>query len=148
MKNLTKRVFLDSLPSDDHRAMARRVMNQLGGWVDFRDSARDISEHGAMGGFPGFCYYSDTVGFAERNKSLILRILTQEADEAGLHGPYSMVSEWRIWRDRSPRMSPDRIADALYNPLSEDRDDVMNALAWGMLESAAYWFELASEEEG
>ena len=59
--------------------LTRAVIRQLGG----RDALIDVNNHGAMGGFPNFTYYSDTVPFFEKRRKEILAVLEQDSDSFG-----------------------------------------------------------------
>ena len=112
--------------------LKRAVMRQFGDSESFYESVPDIANYGASGGVSGFIYYSDTVNFTKRNKDKIMQSLTELSNDIG-ESIVSMLSHWQCLRG----MSQCDIMDGLYNPKSEDKDTVYNALAWYALEDVA-----------
>lgn len=47
------------------------------------DQIKDVAEHGADAGWPGFTYYSDTCAFYEAHKEAIWDMLSNDADDQG-----------------------------------------------------------------
>ncbi len=121
--------------------LVRSVIRQIGGWQEFKDCAHDVYNHGAAGGFAGFTYYSDTVAFTKRNKTDIEALLKDLADSIGesfadcLTGFNCLKGE-----DASD------ILDGYYNPRSDSRQMVYNALAWYALEEVCRAYCEACEE--
>ena len=64
--NKTTKQVLAENPS--YKTLINAVIRKLGGTYYLYD----IRSHGISGGFPGFTYYSDTVKFASRYRSLLL----------------------------------------------------------------------------
>ena len=112
--------------------LKRAVMRQFGDSESFYESVSDIANYGASGGVSGFIYYSDTVNFTKRNKIKIMQSLTELSNDIG-ESIVSMLSHWQCLRGMSQR----DIMDGLYNPKSEDKITVYNALAWYALEDVA-----------
>jgi hypothetical protein len=100
---------------------------------ELRDTLRDIRDYGADGGFSGFCYYADTVKFSEENKTDIMDVARDMADDFGLDGAYSLIAGFSCLND----MTADSVAEAIHSPDSEDYTFVMNALAWFAAEEVA-----------
>lgn len=98
-----------------------------------RDNLPDIARHGADGGFAGFTYYSDTVAFAKRCRTHIMARLAEDAPDLGYDGVISMLGSFVCLKG----VSHDDIADGLYNPNSEHRTTIYNALAWYAAEEIA-----------
>jgi hypothetical protein len=117
--------------------LARAVIRQCGGWDCFKDTAQDVTRHGAAGGFSGFIYYSDTEAFAKRNKAEILEYAKEMANEIG-ESLYGMIAGFNC-----PKISEGEAAEAIHNPRSDDRTQVLNALAWFALEEVSRrWVDL------
>ena len=57
--------------------LTRAVIKQVGG----KDALIDVANHGAMGGFPKFTYYKDTVPFFEKHRAAILSVLEADGEE-------------------------------------------------------------------
>lgn len=110
-------------------SLTRAVIRQIGE----RDSLEDVARHGADGGYAGFTYYSDTVEFTKRHKAEILERLKEDASEYGSEGIISMLAGFSCLNG----MTQEEIADGLYNPKSEDRTTIYNALAWYAAEEIA-----------
>jgi len=56
------------------------VIEQLGG----KESLKDVAEHGASGGYPGFTYYKDTCEFYDKHEAEIWEKLNEEAEGQGI----------------------------------------------------------------
>lgn len=115
--------------------LVRSVIRQAGGWESFKESAHDIANHGADGGFHGFIYYADTVPFAKRNKAHILEACRSLADDMG-EPVYKMIGGFNCLK-----ISEGEAAEAIHNPRSEDATQVLNALAWFSLEETAHAYD-------
>ena len=112
-----------------YHPLKRAVMRQFGDSESFYGSVPDIANHGASGGVSGFIYYSDTVNFTTRNKNKIMQFLTELSDDLG-ESIISMLSHWQCLKG----MSQHEIMEGLYNPKSDNKTTVYNALAWYALE--------------
>jgi len=116
------------------------IVNQLG--LSFTEvdelmaTLNDIHSYGIEGGFGGFIYYSDTVAFAEQNKSDILEIARDMADSLGEDGPYSLIAGFACLGDG---YTADSVADAINDEDHEDRTQVLNAMAWFAAEEFAHY---------
>ena len=122
------------------------VIEQFGDAEYFKESAPNIAQYGAAGGFSGFTYYSDTVPFGERLRPYIKPIMAEMAEEFGLEGVYSLMHTFRCCSD----LSVDEIADAwasaeFENGEYDNHTQVMNCLAWFALEEVAR--EMVESEE-
>ena len=115
-----------------YHPLKRAVMRQFGDSESFYESVADIANYGASGGVSGFIYYSDTVNFTKRNKNKIMQSLTELSNDIG-ESVVSMLSHWQCLRGMSQR----DIMDGLYNPKSDNKTTVYNALAWYALEEVA-----------
>lgn len=112
--------------------LVRAVVRQFGDWESFTESASDIMNYGASGGFSGFIYYTDTVKFAKAHKAEILAYASDMASDLGEDSAVSLIAGFNCLK-----MRPDEVAEALYNPRSDEQTNVYNALAWFALEEVA-----------
>lgn len=128
MQTLNSFVNESKLPE----SLVRAVVRQMGGWDSFKESAQDVANYGADGGFNGFIYYNDTVPFAKRHKSVILDLAKQMADDLGEPGAMSMIGGFNCLK-----MSADDVAEAILNPRSAESTNIYNSLAWFALEEVA-----------
>jgi len=115
-----------------YHPLKRAVVRQFGDSESFYESVPDIANYGASGGVSGFIYYSDTVNFTKRNKNKIMQFLTELSDDIG-ESIVSMLSHWQCLKG----MSQHEIMEGLYNPKSDNKTNVYNALAWYALEEVA-----------
>lgn len=100
----------------------------------------DIANYGISGGFSGFIYYSDTVEFFKKNRSRIVEMCKEYADEFG-QDVISMVAGFNCLND-DPE-TRDEIGRAIYGHMKPDDTLVANALAWFAAEECAREFENA-----
>lgn len=112
--------------------LIRAVIRQSGGWQSFKESAPDIYNHGASGGYYGWIYNSDTVAFFEKNRTIITELLKERADDFGM-GMFEMIAGFRCLSG----LVIDDIAAAMYEKENENRTYVLNALAWFACEEVA-----------
>ncbi len=115
-----------------HHLLKRAVMRQFGDRSYFYESIPNIANHGASGGVSGFIYYADTVSFTKRNKAKIMACLSELSDQLG-EPIVSMLSHWQCLKG----LSECEIMEGLYNPKSDNKSCVYNALAWYALEEVA-----------
>ncbi len=124
--------------------LASAVHSQLGRppVSELLDTLRDVSEHGADSGFPGFTYYTDTVSFAKRHRATILESLREFASDMGDRDPVALVLGFRCVKQAD--VSPEAVSVALYGDRippgvsANDVDAVLNGIAWYALESVAH----------
>ena len=122
--------------------LTRAVIRQLGG----RDALIDVNNHGAMGGFPSFTYYSDTVPFFEKHRKDILAVLEQDSDSFG-EEPAQIVFGFNCLNLKEVDREEQRAYRSAINRLlygnrkvGWDRQEeimVANALSWFALEEVA-----------
>ncbi len=128
MKTLKTFVEKSHIPA----SLVRAVVRQVGGWdEDFAVIAHDVCSYGAGGGIGGFIYYADTVAFAKKQKSAILAAAAALAADCGTT-TFELIASFNCLQ-----MSADAVAEAIYNPRSDNRQTVFNALAWFALEEVA-----------
>lgn len=100
----------------------------------------DIANHGIDGGFGGFTYYSDTIKFFKDNRSRIVEMAKEMADDFG-QDVISFVASFNCLTD-DPE-TRDEIGRAIYGSMKSDDTQVANALAWFTAEECAREFENA-----
>jgi len=133
-------------------ALVRAVIRKSGGFADFKDSAENVTNYGAAGGFSGFIYYTDTVEFARKNKEDILAMARDMAADIMDHGDeYQLIAGFNCLKNHGFTVGD--VARALHGRASYDDDDkgcnmrqVFNALAWFALEEVARAYCDALEE--
>lgn len=125
MKNL--KTFIEN--SNIEAKLIRSVVRQIGGWDEFKGRAQDVANHGAAGGFCGFTHYTDTVSFTKRNKAAIEGLLKDPADSIGEDFAKTLTGFNCL-----QGYDGFEILEGYYNPRSEMRTQVYNALAWFALE--------------
>ncbi|MCZ2131057.1 MAG: hypothetical protein LC109_12445 [Bacteroidia bacterium] len=122
------------------------VINQLGGWESFTNSAQNIASHGIDGGYSGFIYTDETHTFAMRNRKLIVELLEETANQLDVD-VVRMVSEFGVFRN-SPMDSEDK--KDLYKYIGGGRPKqgpITNVMAWFAAEEVAREYaELEYEE--
>lgn len=131
MKKITLTQFCKA--SHINTSLVRSVVRQIGGWQEFTERAQDVTNHGASGGFTGFTYYSDTVSFTKRNKKAIVTFCENFASDLGEKGIIEFIAGFQCMRN----YSQSEVACGLYNPRSDNKTTVYNALAWLMLEEVS-----------
>lgn len=87
------------------------------------DNLRDVANHGASGGFPGFMYYKDTMEFYDKNEDAIWELLEENADSLGEKNPLALIATFQGAKD------------------VHDDASFKNLLAWFALEEAARYLE-------
>jgi hypothetical protein len=127
MKTTTQKPTLDGLVKSTNipESLVRAVVQQMGGWKSFKESAPDICRGGIDGGFHGFIYYSETLSFAKRNRKEILEMASEHARNFGM-GLVEMIQGFGCFRHSKP--SETEIVEGLAG--NTDETQVPNALAW------------------
>ena len=108
-------------------------MRQFGDSGSFYESVPDIANYGASGGVSGFISYNETTAFTKRNKAKIMQCLEELSSDCG-ESIISMLSQWKCLKGLTQR----EIMEGLYNPKSDDKTTVYNAIAWYALEDVAH----------
>ena len=120
-------------PATMNKQLIQSVIEQIG------DSSymRDIYNHGIMGGFPGFTYYADTIEFFKNNRTEIVALVKEQAQDFG-QTPIQFVASFRCLNNAyNDAEGEAEIARALYGKLDDDDIHIPNALAWFVAEEAA-----------
>ena len=123
-------------------SLIRAVIRQAGGWDSFKEIAKDVCDHGADCGFSGFIYYNETVPFAKRNKKAILAYAEEMAKDVGDADEFVLIAGFNCLD-----ISVSEVAEAIYNPRSEHRTEVFNAMAWFTLEEVCHCYANLIYEE-
>ena len=127
MKTLSSFIKASNIPA----TLIRGVVFGLGGWDQFKESALDVANHGASGGYGSFCYYSDTVKFTTKHRKTIVDFLGDYVKDFDV----SVVDMVRGFNCLSDLYDYDEVAKALYGRATEDsKTQIYNALAWFALE--------------
>ena len=132
MQKLTLSQFIaeSGLPS----SLVRSTVRQMGSWDSFQESAQDVCNHGASGGFGNFIYYTDTIAFTKRNKKALLELCKEQAEEC--YGKGYSVGQF-IAGFNCVDCDAEAVAIALYTGKGDDVTEVYNALAWYALEEVS-----------
>lgn len=115
--------------------LTRAVVRQIGGWESFKENAKDVTEHGASGGFSGFIYYTDTCKFYKDHKEEIYSLLHSFAGDLGQE-VIGLVKGFACLRGSSE----EEIGATLYGSSQKHDTSVANALAWFALEEVARFY--------
>ena len=110
--------------------LIRAVIRQSGGWGDFQEKAKDISNHGIDAGFNGWIYYNETCQFYAKNQARIVKLVEYQMKEYDYPSAQDMIS-----RFRSLDATISEIGHTLYGNKSQHDAQVANALAWFAAES-------------
>jgi len=109
------------------------VIRAIGG----KDSLKDVYNHGADAGYPGFTYYHDTCKFYTCHKKFINELAEEMAADLG-EDVIHMVQNFNCIKGD---YSTAEIAKTMYSRRSEkeknDLCSIDNALAWFALEEVA-----------
>lgn len=127
IEQLTKRA--GHIPAD----LIRSTVAQFGDWLYFQESAANINDHGAAGGFPGFSYYHDTIAFFDANRDAILNMAAEMATDCGYKSSFEMMTAFNCFAG----LTDQEIFNALIDPEAEESTTVKNGLAWFALEEVA-----------
>lgn len=129
--------------------LQQRVIEQLSGESELnQDNAiilKDVAIHGAVAGFVGFTYYSDTCKFFDDNKDLIMEQLLKNRVSIGYNSLTEMLSSFKCFKN----IDTYDIEAFLINSDDESNDEqttLKNGLAWYALESVAWQLEEQIEE--
>lgn len=105
----------------------------------------DIANHGIMGGYVGFTYYSETIDFWNKNRIEIRKALVNMADNLG-EDLLSMIQGFNCLKDLD--LTQDQIARVIYtDEETEDRTAIINAMSWFAAEEVARAYNDLLESE-
>lgn len=121
-----------------NKKLVNAVIKQLGYKSDDPELLgvmRDVSRRGTNTGRSGFAYYSETVDFFRKNRTEIIAMVREMAEEFD-QSSIELVKSFRCL----PDADEDEIGRALYRRIKSTDTEVPNALAWCALEEAAHWY--------
>lgn len=141
MKTATKQQVLKA-----HKQYTRLINAVLEGLhVDMREKDNtvisDVVEHGMESGFGSFIYCSDTHPFAMKYRSLIVKLLQEQADDLG-EEIVKMVSGFGQFRNNP--INNDTKMD-LYKYIGGGKltieNNITNLMCWFAVEEVCRWFD-------
>ena len=104
----------------------------------------DIAQHGIDGGYSGFTYYSDTLEFWNKHRLEIRKLAQGIASECDL-SMLSMIASFNCLKHLE--LNEDQVAEVIYTDEdTEDRTQILNAMAWFAAEEVARRCEVICEE--
>jgi len=113
--------------------LIKSTIRQFGGFKEFKRVAPDVTRHGIDGGFGGWIYYVDTMKFYNRNRTAIIEMAVDQAEELGID-MLEMIQGFGVFRNNP--ISKHDIAKALYGK-SDSATTVQNVMAWYAAEEVA-----------
>ena len=126
----------------EYNTLKQKVIKQLD--INDEDQLKqtftDVANNGAVGGFNGFIYYSETCGFARENIKDIFDYANEQAEQLG-EGVYKMISNFNCLNDMDVKDT--EVASTIHLALKGVEDDqgmetqILNALSWYALEEVA-----------
>lgn len=128
---MTKKEFIQSFAIPQ---LASAVINQIGGWDSFKESAKDIYNHGINCGFSGFTYYQETEQFFRKNRASIQKLSDEVAYSLG-EDVGKMVANFNCL-GRGKDYTPSECCKTLYGT-RDNNQQIMNALSWFAAEEVA-----------
>jgi hypothetical protein len=141
MKKITIKQMIEN--SNIPAKLIRSVIKQSGGFESFIESAQDIANHGIDGGFHGWIYYTDTCAFFKRNKSAILELAEDQAQDFE-QGMLEMIQNFGDFRNNP--ISLNEVARAIYQGKGEMCEQVQNVMAWYAAEEVVRLYNDLTEE--
>lgn len=100
----------------------------------------DVVEHGMKNGFGSFIYYTDTHAFAMKYRSLIVKLLQEQADEQGIK-IVGMISDFNYFRTRD---FDNQTRKDLYKYIGGGKltieNEITNIMCWYAVEEVCRWF--------
>lgn len=128
---MTKKEFIKSFTAPQ---LASAVINQIGGWEAFKQSASDIANYGISGGFGGFIYYTETEQFFRKNRAAIQQLSEEMASILG-ENVGQMIANFNCLGSGKNYTESD-CCKTLYGNRDNDTQ-IMNALSWFAAEEVA-----------
>lgn len=133
--NLTLKSFIKN--SHIPATLIRAVVKNMNGWDSFKESAKDVIDHGASCGFGNFIYYTDTIVFTSKNRKIIAENAAEQSKEIGYKDEIEMILSFNGLQHDG--LTSSDIARALYGRLTDDdkKTTIYNVLAWYALEEVS-----------
>lgn len=115
-----------------NKTLQNAVIRRIGG----KEALKDVMNHGADAGYPGFTYYTDTISFFKRHKAAIVEMASEMADDMGTDTTMDLIKSFRCLNND---FTAEEIAQVIYGPWKDDDAHTMiaNAMAWFALEEVA-----------
>ena len=121
--------------------MEKKLINAVKRQIGDVNDLEDVYNHGADAGFSGFTYYSDTVAFYKKNKTAIIELAKEQAEDMGFNvlemiGGFNCLKYYDYKTNRwTDTEGQEAIGQTIYGRKVDDV--VANALAWYALEEVA-----------
>jgi len=118
----------------------KTLINGVLAKIDYPHDIENCNSHGADVGIGSFIYYNETHAFAMRYRKLIVKLLTEQAEEFGQE-VVQMVSGFGVFR-KSPMDNEDKME--LYKYIGGgkcEQSTITNLMAWYALEEVCRMFE-------
>jgi hypothetical protein len=134
MKTLTLKQLIEKSGHINPK-LIRATVAQFGGWERFTESAADVTNHGINGGFGGFVYCSETCKFFTKNRTMIMELAEEQAQQIGDGGALEMIQSFNCFSsgnypNRKPDYTQSVIAEAIYKGNGEEATQIQNGMAW------------------
>lgn len=140
---LTLKSFIEN--SHIPATLIRAIVAGNGDWGEFKEKAQDIADHGSQTGCGGFIYYTETVAFTAKHRTLIVEFAEEQAKEISYPSAVTMIQDFNMIRDYE--FSHNDIAKALYGRLSNNdpdqyyiKEQIYNVLCWYIEEEVSRSF--------
>ena len=121
----------------DYKKIIQAVVDGLS---DPEEELHEISHHGADAGYGNFIYYDDTVAFANKHRSIIIKMLEEDSESMGIEF-VEMIKGFGYFRSR--KIDPDDLRD-IYRFISGSKckeTTIPNLMCWYAVEKVAFWFD-------
>ena len=115
--------------------LAEAVQKQTGitDLEEFKQTLKEVVDHGSNHGVPGFTYTSDCVNFWREHRDMILNELMDYAEKT-YTTVLDLVKGWKF-----VTATEGEVVDALLSKYYKPKyDDIYEALAWFALDHVAY----------
>ena len=117
-------------------SLIRAVVNQIGDWQSFQESAPDITAHGIDGGFHGFIYHADTEAFSKANIEAIGELISEQAQDLGYDSTFAMIRAFNCFKGET--LSDIELFRAITGKTDRHFEpNILNGLAWYAAEEVA-----------
>jgi hypothetical protein len=133
VETLTEQI--DKLEAIEEFALADAIIDQLGsdGAEELFGTLHDVTVGGANAGFGGFIYHTELWEFFQANKTDLVEMLEEQAEEFGV-GVLEMVVGFNCLKDCGYTTSD--IGKVLYG--DDQESSIVDAVCWCALETFAH----------
>ena len=117
-----------------NESLKQAIIEQLGyeTLAEAKGTLSDVASYGADGGYGQFIYYADTCKFFQDNKSDIVALAEEQAEQFG-QGILEMIAGFRSLNND---YSESEIGRVIFG--NEEGTQIENIMAWFALETLAY----------